>query len=121
MARLTRFTWSKISTGLEMLPPTLMVAMGHPWLGAGTLGAVLASAALQSRMQVRSAQERHQAILSYARDTVSMGGDPTTVIAALQGRAGDAEDDGVPPEPPPRGYEKDWGPPVSQLYRPPRV
>jgi len=121
MARLTRFTWQRITTGFEILPPTLMVAMGDPWLGAGTLSAVLVSAALQSRMQVRSAQERHQAILSYARDTVSMGGDPSSVIAALQGTMGDTEDDGGPSELPPQGHEKDWDPPMSRLYRPPRV
>jgi hypothetical protein len=50
MTRLPGFSWPRISTGLEILPPTLMVALGHPWLGAAVLGAVLASSALQSRM-----------------------------------------------------------------------
>jgi hypothetical protein len=105
---------------LEILPPTLMVALGHPWLGAAVLGAVLASSALQSRMWVRSEQERHRALLSYAQDATSMGGDPTAVIAALQRRAGDAEDDGGVPELPPRG-EESRGPAGPWLHRPPRV
>ena len=120
MTRLPGFSWSRISPGLEILPPTLMVALGDPWLGAVTLGAVLASSALQSRMWVRSEQERHRALLSYAQDATSMGGDPTAVIAALQRRAGDAVDDGVPPERPPRG-EEGRDPAGHWLRRPPRV
>jgi hypothetical protein len=102
MARLPDFSWPRIFTGLEILPPTLMVALGHPWLGAATLGAVLASSALQALMWVRSGQERHRALLSYAQDATNMGGDPTTVIAALQQREGDGVDDWVPFELPPR-------------------
>jgi len=120
MARLPGFSWPRISPGLEILPPTLMVALGDPWLGAATLGAVLASSALQSRMWVRSEQERHRALLSYAQDATSMGGDPTTVIAALQRRVGDAEDDGMLPELPPRGEEM-RDPTGPWLHRPPRV
>jgi len=104
---------------LEILPPTLMVALGDPWLGAAALGAVLASSALQSRMWVRSEQERHRALLSYAQDSTNMGGDPTAVIAALQRRAGDAEDDGVPELPPRAGESRE--PARAWLHRPPRV
>jgi len=120
MTRLPGFSWPRISTGLEILPPTLMVALGHPWLGAAVLGAVLASSALQSWMWVRSEQERHRALLSFAQDSTSMGGDPTTVITALQRRAGDAGDDGVPPELRLPGEEsRDLAGPW--LHRPPRV
>lgn len=120
MTRLSGFSWPRISTGLEILPPTLMVALGHPWLGAAVLGAVLASSALQSRMWVRPEQERHRALLSFAQDSTSMGGDPTTVIAALQRRAGDAEDDGVLPELSLRG-EESRNPAGPWPHRPPRV
>lgn len=83
MARSTSFPW--ISTGLEMLPPTLMVVLGYPWLGAACLGAVLACSVQHSRMLVRFEQERHKATLSYAQDATSMGGDPTTVITRCSG------------------------------------
>ncbi len=119
MARLPDFSRPKISAGLEILPPTLMVALGHPWLGAATLGAVLVFSALQSRMWVRSEQERHRALLSYAQDATNMGGDPTTVIAALQQRAGDAVDDEVLTELPPR-REKGREPAGHWPHRPPR-
>ncbi|MGH3911551.1 MAG: hypothetical protein ACRDRM_12045, partial [Pseudonocardiaceae bacterium] len=54
-----------------------------------SLGVVLASFALVLRMLVRSEQERHRATLSYAQDATNMGGDPTTVIAALHRVQGD--------------------------------
>jgi hypothetical protein len=113
MASLTRSSWLR----LEILPPTLMVVMGHPWLGAATLGAVLAATGLQAWLVARTAQERHRAILSYAQDATSMGNDPTTVIAALQGKAADEIDELLSPS---RADEQDkqslppWPP------RPPR-
>jgi hypothetical protein len=79
-----------------------MIAMGHPWLGAATLGGVLMVSALQSWMVVRSARDQHRALLSYAQTTTNMGGDPTTVITALRGSGGE-EDEG-PPALPPRGH-----------------
>jgi hypothetical protein len=43
-------------------------------------------------MIVRSDRDRHRAMLSYAQDTTNMGGDPSSVIAALQRSAdGDGE------------------------------
>jgi hypothetical protein len=84
MSRFSRFRTPTISAGLEIVPPTLMVIMGYPWMGAATFAAVLASSVLQSRMLVRSAQERHRAILAYAQSAVSMGSDPASVITALQ-------------------------------------
>lgn len=119
MARLP-VSWPRIPAGLEILPPTLMVALGDPWLGAVSLGAVLGFSALQSRMWVRAEQERHRALLSYAQDSTNMGGDPTTVITALQQRAGDAVDDGVLTEVPPRG-ERSREQAVLWPPRPPRV
>jgi hypothetical protein len=95
MSRLSRFRAPTISAGLEIVPPTLMVIMGHPWMGAATLAAVLASSVLQSRMLVRSAQERHRATLAYAQSAISMGSDPASVITALQGTStSDADDEG---------------------------
>jgi hypothetical protein len=93
MVQSTRVPWPRISSGLEMLPPTLMIAFGHPWLGAATLGGVLISSTLQSWILVRSEQEQQRAVLSYAQNTTSMGGDPTTVIAALRGRVSGTHDE----------------------------
>jgi hypothetical protein len=100
MSRLSRTPWSWFP-GLELLPPTLMVAMGHPWLGAGTLGAVLGVSALQSWMHIRSVEQQHRAVLSYAQDTTNMGGDPSPVIAALRGErsTGGPKADSAPPTP----------------------
>ncbi|MDQ3886818.1 MAG: hypothetical protein M3308_07405 [Actinomycetota bacterium] len=120
MTRPPGFVWSKISPGLEIVPPTLLIALDYPWLGAAALAVVLAFSALQSRMWVRSEQERHRALLSYAQDTTNMGGDPTMVIAALQRRPGDAEDDEVWPDMPPRGAGSRV-PAGSWSHRPPRV
>lgn len=93
---------SRLVVGLEIVPPTLIIAMGHPWLGAATLGGVLAVSALQSWIVVRSDQERHRAILSYAQDATSMGNDPAPVIAAL--RAGSADDGGESQRPENEGW-----------------
>lgn len=91
MALSTRFPWPRVSTGLEILSPMMLIVLGHPWLGVATLGGVLASATLQSWIVIRSAQEWHRAVLSYAQDTTSVGGDPSGVIAALHGMPGDVE------------------------------
>jgi len=96
MARFGRSPRPRISAALEIAPPTLMIALGHPWLGAATLAGVLASATLQAWILVRSDQEQHRATLSYAQHTASMGGDPATVIAAMQGRVNGPEEDGEP-------------------------
>src|SRR5215204_7012808 len=105
MARITERLRPHIAVGLEkvpstlMVPPTLMIAMGHPWLGAATLGGVLAASAIQSWIVVRSAQERQRAVLSYAQDATNLGTDPAPVIAALRRHAA-AEDDEAPSRPP---------------------
>jgi hypothetical protein len=92
MSRLPRFRSATLAVGLEIVPPTLLVAMDHPWMGTATLAAVLASSITHSRMRLRSAQERHQAILSYAQAAASMGSDPATVINALRGTRYDLDD-----------------------------
>jgi len=103
---------SRIAAGLEMVPPTLMIAMGHPWLGAATLGGVLAASALQSWIVVRSAQERHRAVLSYAQDATSMGNDPAPVIAALRGNAAGDDDESPGVDDEGRSGHQPWlGPP----------
>jgi len=88
VSRFSRVPWSRIS-GLDILPPTLMVAMGHPWLGSATLGVVLGSSALHAWMSHRSEREQDRAFLSFAQDATTLGGDPSPVIAALRGRLAD--------------------------------
>ncbi len=130
MTRLTRLAW--ISTGLGMLPPCLMIIVGYPWLGAASMGVVVASFALVLRMLVRSDQERHRASLSYAQDATYMGGDPTTVIAALHRVPGDEPDEhrmstAAPSTALPsraydqRAYHHRRGPVLDWRYRPPMV
>jgi len=80
-----------ITTGLSIAPPTLMIALGHPWLGAATVGAVLAASTLQSWLTASSVRDAHRALLSYAQNTTEMGGDPTSVIAALDRAASTLE------------------------------
>ncbi len=124
MDRLTRFAWI---SGLGMLPPCLMIVVGYPWLGAASLGVVLASFALVLRMLVRSEQERHRATLSYAQDATNMGGDPTTVIAALHRVQGDDIDNHRTwTALPSRGYDQRAyhhrrEPVLDWRYRPPMV
>lgn len=91
MTRFSRIAWSR-SQGLYVLPPTLMVALGHPWLGSATLVVVLGASALQVWMVGRSTREQHRDLLAYAQNTTSMGGDPSPVIAALRGDAVDVID-----------------------------
>ncbi|HEU0086623.1 MAG TPA: hypothetical protein VFQ77_03060 [Pseudonocardiaceae bacterium] len=101
MTRLSPLQRARITTGLEIVPPSLLIVMKHPWLGAGTLGVVLAVAALDSWLVARSARESQQAILTYAQVVASMGGDPSNVVAALS-RSPD-EDDSSPTRSP-RGH-----------------
>jgi hypothetical protein len=83
MSWITDRPWPRI--GMEVVPPTLLIALGHPWVGAGLMGGALVVSAFQSWLVVRSAQERQRAILSYAQDATSMGTNPAPVIAALRG------------------------------------
>lgn len=117
MSRFSRNPWPWI-VGLDVLPPTLLVAMGHPWLGVAALGALLGSSTLLSVLHLRSAQEQHRAILSFAQDATTMGGDPSPVIAALRGgldsrgepAAAAQESSGATAEPRPLGGELPFPP-----------
>ena len=99
MPSFARWPRPGVSVGLEIVPPTLMIAVGHPLLGCAALGCILALSTLQSVILVRSAQARHRAILTYAQDTTNMGGDPSAVIAALREHGGDYDDVSLPPWP----------------------
>lgn len=110
-----------IALGALMLPPSILVIANHLVIGTISLVAALAVAVLLAWMQVRSAQQRHQNVLSYAQDTTNMGGDPTTVILALHGQP----HHGAPPELPARqydlrGYEQVRATADGWSYRPPR-
>lgn len=76
-------------SGLEIVPPTLLVAMQQYWLGAGTLGAVLAAWVIHSQVVARAERESEQALLSYAHTAMSMGENPAPVITAMRAAAGD--------------------------------
>ena len=92
MTRLSRSAWSRLTVGAEIVPPTLMVVLHEPWLGAATLGGVLAASTLRAWMLARSERDRQRAILSYAQDSTTMGGDPATVITALLSGARNSDD-----------------------------
>lgn len=119
MALFARSPWPGVSSGLEILSPMTLIVLGHPWLGVATLGGVLASATLQVWIVLRSAQGWNRAVLSYAQDTTSMGGDPTAVIAALHGMPGDLD----PAVPLPRTSEEPAGRPSGPAWPlpPPRA
>lgn len=83
MARFIPAQRPRGTTGFEIVPPALMVVMGEPMLGAATLGAVLATYALQYWLAVRAVQQQQRAILNFAQSTTTLGADPLPVIAAL--------------------------------------
>jgi hypothetical protein len=66
-----------------MVPATAMVATGHTWIAAGTIGAMLGSLLLLARIRTRAATEQHRETLSYAHTATSMGADAAEVIKAL--------------------------------------
>jgi hypothetical protein len=107
---------STVPGGGEVVPPTLLITLDHPWLGAATLTVVLGAWVLQLRLVTRSAQARQQALLAYAQGVSSLGGDPTAVIKALQS-PGSRSDLPSEPSPSPRG-DPESGVPIW-LYRPP--
>jgi hypothetical protein len=73
-----------------VVPATAMVAAGHTWVAAVTIGAVLASVLVLARIRARAATEQHRETLSYAHTATSLGADPSSVIKAMQG--GEDED-----------------------------
>ena len=78
--------------GLELVPPTLLIAVGHPLLGVATLAGVLVWWVLQLRMITRAEQRRDETILSYAHTSATMGADPSSVVAAMRARPEPATD-----------------------------
>lgn len=125
-----------IALGVLMLPASILIATNHLWAGAACFVVALLVAVLLAWLQLRSAQQQHQRMMTYAQDTTNMGGDPTTVILALQGQPhsghyghsgnyGHSRHPGVPPELPPhqydwRGYQQVRTPQAGE-YRPPRA
>lgn len=100
---MTRLTHAQLAilAGLEILPAILLVALGHPLLGAAALVAVLVVYAALSWMIVRSERDWRRAILSYAQDNTYMGRDPTKVVTALHAAAA-----GVIIEPQGQGHDQ---------------
>lgn len=86
MTRLTH-TQLAVAAGFEILPSILLVALGHPRLGAAALGAALVLSTVQTWMLIRSERDWQRTILSYAQDNIYMGRDPNSVIAALHAAA----------------------------------
>ena len=78
-----------------IVPTTAMVAAGHTWIAAGTIGAVLGSLLVLARIRTRAATEQHRETLSYAHTATSLGADPSSVIRAMRtDDDGDDEDRG---------------------------
>lgn len=69
-----------------VVPTTAMVAAGHTWIAAGTIGAMLSSLLILTRIRTRAATERHRETLSYAQTATTMGGDAAEVIKAMRER-----------------------------------
>jgi len=69
-----------------MVPTTAMVATGHTWIAAGTIGAMLGSLLILARIRTRAATEKHRETLSYAHTATTMGADAAEVIKAMRDR-----------------------------------
>lgn len=69
-----------------IVPTTAMVATGHTWIAAGTIGAMLASLLVLARIRAQAATERHRETLSYAHTATTMGADAADVINAMRDR-----------------------------------
>ena len=67
-----------------MVPTTAMVATGHTWIAAGTIGAMLSSLLVLARIRTRAATEQHRETLSYAHTATTMGADAAEVIKAMR-------------------------------------
>ena len=84
-----------------MVPTTAMVATGHTWIAAGTIGAMLGSLLVLARIRARAATEQHRETLSYAHTATAMGADAAEVIKAMRDRprhrhGGERPDDNPP-------------------------
>ena len=74
--------WLSVSA---VIPATAMILKGHAWLAAGTIGAILAAAAVIVWIGERSLTKRDKEILAYASTAATFGIDPGPVIRALRG------------------------------------
>jgi hypothetical protein len=85
-----------------MVPTTAMVATGHTWIAAGTIGAMLGSLLMLARIRTRALTEQHRETLSYAHTATTMGADAAEVIKAMRHRDEVRQRDGEDrPEDPP--------------------
>ena len=85
-----------------MVPTTAMVATGHTWIAAWTIGAMLGSLLVLTRIRTRAATEQHRETLSFAHTAATMGADAAEVINAMRDRPrrrhnGDRPDEDPPP------------------------
>ena len=87
MPRTTRFPTPAVFA--VMAVPTVMTAMGHPLVGAATLGGVLLAWLVQTGLLSRAEQAR-QARLDRARTAVPAGY-PPRAVSALRPLADDDE------------------------------
>lgn len=85
-----------------MVPTTAMVATGHTWIAAGTIGAMFGSLLILARIRTRAATEQHRETLSYAHTATTMGADAAEVIKAMRDRRQHRQD-GERPDDDPRG------------------
>lgn len=83
-----------------MVPTTAMVATGHTWIAAGTIGAMLGSLLVLARIRTRAATEQHRETLSYAHIATTMGTDAAEVINAMRHRPRRRHDGNRPDDPP---------------------
>jgi hypothetical protein len=86
-----------------MVPTTAMVATGHTWIAAGTIGAMLGSLLVLARIRTRAATEQHRETLSYAHTATSLGADAAEVIKAMRAEEPPYRDDGERPDDDPPG------------------
>jgi hypothetical protein len=84
-----------------MVPTTAMVATGHTWIAAGTIGAMLGSLLVLARIRTRAATEQHRETLSCAHTATVMGADATEVINAMRDRRRHRDDRDRPLDDPP--------------------
>ncbi len=84
-----------------MVPTTAMVATGHTWIAAGTIGAMLGSLLILARIRTRAATEQHRETLSYAHTATTMGADAAEVIKAMHDRRRHRRDGERPDDDPP--------------------
>ena len=86
-----------------VVPATAMVATGHTWIAAGTIGAMLGSLLLLARIRTRAATEQHRETLSYAHTATTMGADAAEVIKAMRAGRRHRDDGAGADDDPPAG------------------